>query len=212
MEERGQRSLGQRERCHFYVTNDFTMSAEDVVREANDRCNQENVLAQLKSGVRALRAPLNTLNANWAYMVIASIAWSLKAWFAPHAAHQSALARSARGRTRTRAAHGVPVLRQPPDPRACADPSARAGRWSSGCSPGVPISPFSSASRRPLNGRPARALRREQLPRRSSRRTKREVDTDWDITKGTRRAPRWGGAPPAVPLQPTPFRARPSLD
>jgi hypothetical protein len=82
LEERGQRSLGQRERYHFYVTNDFTMSAEDVVREANDRCNQENVLAQLKSGVRALRAPLNTLNANWAYMVIASIAWSLKAWFA----------------------------------------------------------------------------------------------------------------------------------
>jgi hypothetical protein len=82
MEERGQRSLGQRERYHFYVTNDPTMSAEDVVREANARCNQENVLAQLKGGVRALRAPLNTLNANWAYMVIASIAWSLKAWFA----------------------------------------------------------------------------------------------------------------------------------
>ena len=33
LEERGQRSLGQRERYHFYVTNDFTMSAEDVVRE-----------------------------------------------------------------------------------------------------------------------------------------------------------------------------------
>ena len=82
VEERGQRSLGQRERYHFYVTNDFTMSAEEVVREANSRCNQENVLAQLKGGVRALRAPLNTLNANWAYMVIASIAWSLKAWFA----------------------------------------------------------------------------------------------------------------------------------
>jgi len=82
VEERGQRSLGQRERYHFYVTNDLTMSAEDVIREANDRCNQENILAQLKGGVRALRAPLNTLNANWAYMVIASIAWSLKAWCA----------------------------------------------------------------------------------------------------------------------------------
>ena len=82
VEERGQQTLGQRERYHFYVTNDLTMSAEDIVREANDRCNQENVLAQLKGGVRALRAPLNTLNANWAYMVIASIAWSLKAWFA----------------------------------------------------------------------------------------------------------------------------------
>lgn len=32
--------------------------------------------------MRALRAPVNTLNANWAYMVIASLAWSIKAWFA----------------------------------------------------------------------------------------------------------------------------------
>jgi hypothetical protein len=32
--------------------------------------------------VRALHAPLNTLEANWAYMVIASLAWSIKAWTA----------------------------------------------------------------------------------------------------------------------------------
>ena len=32
--------------------------------------------------MRALRAPLNTFEANWAHMVIASLAWSLKAWFA----------------------------------------------------------------------------------------------------------------------------------
>jgi hypothetical protein len=82
VEERGQRSLGQRERYHFFVTNDRTMSAEQVVREAHERCNQENILEQLKNGVRALRAPLNTLDANWAYMVIASLAWSFKAWFA----------------------------------------------------------------------------------------------------------------------------------
>ena len=37
---------------------------------------------QLKDGVRALHAPLNTLEANWAYMVIASLAWSIKAWAA----------------------------------------------------------------------------------------------------------------------------------
>jgi hypothetical protein len=36
----------------------------------------------VKGGVRALRAPLNTLHANWAYMAIVAIAWSLKAWFA----------------------------------------------------------------------------------------------------------------------------------
>jgi len=82
VEERGQLCLGQNYRYFFYVTNDRAMTLEQVVAEANGRCNQENLLAQLKGGVRALRAPLNTLDANWAYMAIVSIAWSLKAWFA----------------------------------------------------------------------------------------------------------------------------------
>ena len=73
---------GAAEDYFFYVTNDRTMTPEQVVREANDRCNQENLHAQLKGGARALRAPLNTLEANWAYMVIVALAWSLKAWFA----------------------------------------------------------------------------------------------------------------------------------
>ncbi len=82
VEERGQRCLGEIHRYFFYVTNDREMEPAEIVREANGRCNQENLIDQLKNGVRALRAPLNTLEANWAYMVIASIAWSLKAWFA----------------------------------------------------------------------------------------------------------------------------------
>lgn len=82
VEERGQRCLGETHRYFFYVTNDHEMTCEQVVREANQRCNQENLVDQLKNQVRALHAPLNTLEANWAYMVIASIAWSLKAWFA----------------------------------------------------------------------------------------------------------------------------------
>jgi len=82
MEERGQQCLGQMYRYFFYITNLRDVGVEQVVRESNQRCNQENLIAQLKSGVRALHAPLNTLEANWAYMVIASLAWSLKAWFA----------------------------------------------------------------------------------------------------------------------------------
>lgn len=82
MAEREQLCLDVSSRYFFYLTNDRTMTLEQVVREANDRCNQENLIKQLKNGVRALRAPLNTLEANWAYMVIASLAWSLKAWFA----------------------------------------------------------------------------------------------------------------------------------
>ena len=82
VEERGQRCLAQKYRYFFYVTNDRSMKCQEVVREANHRCSQENLIDELKNGVRALRAPLNTLEANWAYMVIVSIAWSLKAWFA----------------------------------------------------------------------------------------------------------------------------------
>lgn len=81
-EERGQRCLGTDVRYFLYVTNDPDMSAEQVVFESNDRCDQENLIEQLKNGVRSLHAPLNTLHANWAYMVIASLAWTLKAWLA----------------------------------------------------------------------------------------------------------------------------------
>ncbi len=84
VEERGQRCTGHKYRYFFYITNDRSMSLEDVVREANGRCNQENLIAQLKGGMRSLHAPLNTLEANWAYMVIVSLAGSLKIWFALH--------------------------------------------------------------------------------------------------------------------------------
>ena len=80
--ERGELVLFDDVRYFFYVTNDWKLSAEQVVAEARQRCNQENLIQQLKSGVRALHAPVNTHNANWAYMVMASLAWSLKVWAA----------------------------------------------------------------------------------------------------------------------------------
>jgi hypothetical protein len=81
-QERGQLCIGSDFRYFFYVTNDRKMTQAEVIGEANRRCNQENLIEQLKNGVRALHAPLNTLEANWAYMVIASLAWSIKAWAA----------------------------------------------------------------------------------------------------------------------------------
>ena len=57
------------------------MSPQDIALFANDRCNQENVIGQLKSGVNALRMPSDGLLSNWAYMVIAALAWNLKAWY-----------------------------------------------------------------------------------------------------------------------------------
>ena len=81
IEERGQQSLSTNYRYFFYVTNDRKLSCKQVVAEANGRCKQENAIGELKSGVRALHAPVNTLLANWAYMVIASLAWTIKAWY-----------------------------------------------------------------------------------------------------------------------------------
>jgi DDE family transposase len=80
--ERGDNVLFEEYRYFFYITNDWQLTADEVVAEARSRCDQENLIAQLKSGVRALHAPVNTLVANWAYMTMASLAWSLKAWCA----------------------------------------------------------------------------------------------------------------------------------
>ncbi len=69
-------------RYFFYITNDWSTSAAEIVRLANARCNQENLIDQLKNGVQAMRMPADNLVSNWAYMVMASLAWTLKAWFA----------------------------------------------------------------------------------------------------------------------------------
>ena len=80
--EQGDDVLFDEYRYLFYITNDWTMTPDEVVAEAHRRCDQENLHAQLKGEVRALHAPVNTLNANWAYLVMASLAWTLKAWCA----------------------------------------------------------------------------------------------------------------------------------
>jgi len=69
-------------RYFFYITNDMESSAEDIIFSANNRCNQENLIAQLKGGSRSFKAPLDNLYSNGAYMVITSLAWNLKAWLA----------------------------------------------------------------------------------------------------------------------------------
>ena len=79
---KGETALFDEIRYFFYITNDRTLSSDEVVHEARQRCNQENLISQLKNGVHALHAPVNTLNANGAYMLMASLAWTLKAWFA----------------------------------------------------------------------------------------------------------------------------------
>jgi Transposase DDE domain group 1 len=78
--EKGQMWLFEPDRYFSYITNDRTTPAPEIVFLANDRCDQENLIGQLKGGVKAMSMPVDSLVSNWAYMVMASLAWSLKAW------------------------------------------------------------------------------------------------------------------------------------
>jgi Transposase DDE domain group 1 len=80
--EKGELRLIDEIRYFFYITNDWVSEAEEIVFLANDRCDQENLIAQLQSGCRALKAPVDNLVSNWAYMVMTALAWDLKAWWA----------------------------------------------------------------------------------------------------------------------------------
>src|SRR5919107_2026247 len=94
--ERGQARLFDEIRYRFYLTNDRKGTGRELVLKANDRCDQENLIAQLKGGAHALRAAVDNLVSNWAYMVMTALAWNLKAWLAlsvpehprPQAAHR----------------------------------------------------------------------------------------------------------------------------
>jgi len=79
---RGEDTLFDEVRYFFYITNERSAKMRAIVFSANDRCDQENLNAQLKGGVFALKMPVDSLNSNWAYMVIASLAWTLKSWTA----------------------------------------------------------------------------------------------------------------------------------
>ncbi|CAN5493662.1 hypothetical protein BH11PLA2_BH11PLA2_22590 [soil metagenome] len=80
--EKGEQVLFPDERYFFYITNESECTPAEVVFEANDRCNQENLIAQLKNGVRALHAQVDNLESNGAYMLMTALAWNLKAWWA----------------------------------------------------------------------------------------------------------------------------------
>ena len=79
---KGEKVLFDDVRYFFYLSNITVLNQDQLVWVANNRCNQENLLAQLHSGVNALKAPVNTLESNGAYMVMTALAWNLKAWWA----------------------------------------------------------------------------------------------------------------------------------
>ncbi len=108
--EQGDNVLFNEYRYFFYITNDWEMTAHQVVAQARSRCNQENLIAQLKGQVRALHAPVNTLVANWAYMVMAALAWSIKAWCALSLPVSPALGEGAQRATTAPLDDGLPQL------------------------------------------------------------------------------------------------------
>jgi hypothetical protein len=100
--EKGHLRLLDGIRYRFYRTNDRKTAARALVFKANDRCDQENLIAPLKGGVHALRAAVDNLVSHWADMVMTALAWDLKAWFAPsvpeHPRPQEAHRAAKRGR------------------------------------------------------------------------------------------------------------------
>lgn len=99
--EEGQTRLFDEVRYRFFLSNDRARQPRELVLKGNDRCDQENLIAQLKGGVHALRAAVDNLTSNWAYMVMTALAWSLKAWFAlsvpVHPRHKTAHQEQKRG-------------------------------------------------------------------------------------------------------------------
>jgi len=79
--QKGERVLFQEMRYFFYLTNRWDLNVAEVVGLANGRCDQENVIEQLKNGVNAMRMPVADLVSNGAYMVMTALAWNLKAWY-----------------------------------------------------------------------------------------------------------------------------------
>ena len=56
--QNGEQVLFDEIRYFFYITNRTDYAPEQIVSLANGRCNQENVIEQLKNGVNAMRMPV----------------------------------------------------------------------------------------------------------------------------------------------------------
>ena len=78
-----QRELWHRIRYRYIVTNlPPSWSAEDVIDQTYQRCDQENLIEGLGSGIAAWRLPVAEMRGNAAWLEIARLAWNLKVWLA----------------------------------------------------------------------------------------------------------------------------------
>ena len=81
--KRGQLTLFTEYRYRYVVTNlPRSWTAVDVIDATYRRCDQENVIEQLGSGIAAWRMPVAELAGNCAWLEIARLAWNLGKWVA----------------------------------------------------------------------------------------------------------------------------------
>jgi hypothetical protein len=68
--QKGEQVLFDEIQYFFCITTLEELAADQIVGLAHERCDQENVIEQLKNGVNAMRMPVDDLLSNWAYMVM----------------------------------------------------------------------------------------------------------------------------------------------
>jgi len=79
----GQRFLFDEYRYRYIVTSlPASVSTQEVVDLTYERCDQENVIEQLGSGLAAWRMPVAEFDGNSAWLEIARLAWNLGKWIA----------------------------------------------------------------------------------------------------------------------------------
>ena len=80
---RGQELLFDQYRYRFVVTNlPASVSAEEVIDLTYERCDQENLIEQMGSGLAAWRMPVAEFDGNSAWLEIARLAWNMAKWIA----------------------------------------------------------------------------------------------------------------------------------
>jgi hypothetical protein len=79
-ETQGQQVLFEGYRYRFMLTDQEEWTAEQVVRFGYGRCDIENDLEQQENGIAAMKMPTGELLANGAFLLMAELAWNLRAW------------------------------------------------------------------------------------------------------------------------------------
>ncbi len=80
---KGQQYLFHDYRYRYVVTNlPASVSAEQVIDHTYQRCDQENLIEQMGSGLAGWRMPVAEFDGNSAWLEIARLAWNMAKWIA----------------------------------------------------------------------------------------------------------------------------------